>query len=84
LRAGIGKKPEDYPWSRYWDYLGLRKPTITNPSFILKIIDNSQMKAIRKYREYVLENRNMEDPLKKSYHHIAHGSESFIEKIKEK
>ena len=84
LRAGIVKKLEDYPWSSYLDYVNLRKSTITDPSFILKLISNNHFKAIRKYREYVLENRNMEDPLKESYQHIALGSESFIEKIKGK
>ena len=40
LRAGIVKQLNEYPWSSYLDYLGLRKSTITDSSFILKLIDN--------------------------------------------
>jgi len=84
LRAGVVNQLKDYPWSSYLDYLDLRESHIADPSFILKLIDNNHFKAIRKYREYVLENQNLEDPLSESYHHIAIGSETFIEEIKEK
>ncbi|GAG51687.1 unnamed protein product, partial [marine sediment metagenome] len=33
---------------------------------------------------YMISSQDMKDPLLKSYHHIALGSEGFIEKIKEK
>ena len=84
LRAGIVKQLEDYPWSSYLDYLNLRKSNITDPSFVLNLIDNNTLKAIKKYRNYLIENQDMKDPLKKSYHRIALGSTAFIEKIKEK
>ena len=84
LRAGIIRQLEDYPWSSYLDYLNLRNTNITDPSFILSHIDNNTFNSIKKYREYVIKYQDMKDPLKKSYHHIALGSETFIEKIKEK
>jgi len=84
LRAGIIRQLEDYPWSSYLDYLNLRKSHITDPSFVLNLIDNNTLKAIKKYRNYLIENQDMKDPLKKSYHRIALGSTAFIEKIKEK
>jgi REP element-mobilizing transposase RayT len=84
LRAGIVKQLEDYPWSSYLDYLNLRKSNITDPSFVLNLIDNNTLKAIKKYRNYLIEYQDMKDPLKKSYHRIALGSTTFIEKIKEK
>jgi len=84
LRAGIIRQLEDYPWSSYLDYLNLRKSHITDPSFVLNLIDNNTLKAIKKYRNYLIEYQNMKDPLKKSYHRIALGSTAFIEKIKEK
>src|SRR5665648_375317 len=77
LRAGIIKQLEDYPWSSYLDYLNLRKSDITDPSFILKSIDHDTFKAMSEYQ-------NMKDPIKESYHHIALGSETFIERVKEK
>ena len=84
LRAGIIKQLEEYSWSSYLDYLNLRKSDITDPSFVLKSIDHDTLKAMSKYREYVSENQKMKDPIKKSYHHIALGSETFIERVKEK
>lgn len=84
LRAGIVRQIEDYPWSSYLDYLNLRKASISDPSFILKSIDNNTFNSIKKYREYVIEYQDMKDPIKKSYHNIALGSETFIERVKEK
>jgi len=84
LRAGIVRQLEDYPWSSYLDYLNLRKSNISDPSFILKSIDNNTFKSIKKYREYVIKYQDMKDPLRGSYHNIALGSKAFIEKIKEK
>lgn len=84
LRAGIIKQLEDYPWSSYLDYLNLRKSDMTDPSFVLKSIDQDTFKAMNKYREYVSESQNMKDPIKESYHHIALGSATFIERVKEK
>ena len=84
LRAGTIRQLEDYPWSSYSDYLNLRKSNITDPSFVLNLIDSNTLKAIKKYRNYLIENQDMKDPMKESYHRIALGSTAFIEKIKEK
>ena len=84
LRAGIIKQLEDYPWSSYLDYLNLRKSDITDPSFVLKSIDHDTFKAMSKYREYVTENQDIKNPIRESYRHIALGSETFIERVKEK
>jgi REP element-mobilizing transposase RayT len=84
LRAGIVKQLEDYPWSSYLDYLNLRKSPITDPSFVLNLIDHNTLKAIKKYRNYLIENQDMKDPIRESYYRIALGSTTFIEKIKEK
>ena len=84
LRAGIVKRLEDYPWSSYLDYLRLRKSDITDPSFVLNLIDHNNIESIKKYQEYVIEYQDMKDPMKESYHHIALGSATFIERVKEK
>ena len=84
LRAGIVRQLEDYPWSSYLDYLNLRKSNISDPSFVLNLIDNNIFKSIKKYREYVIKYQDMKDPLRESYHHIALGSEPFIERIRQK
>lgn len=84
LRAGIIRQLKDYHWSSYLDYLNLRKSNISDPSFVLNLIDNNILKSIKKYREYVIKYQDMKDPLRESYHHIALGSEPFIERIRQK
>ncbi len=84
IRAGIVRQLKDYPWSSYLDYLNLRKSNISDPSFVLNLIDNNIFKSIKKYREYVIKYQDMKDPLRESYHHIALGSEPFIESIRQK
>jgi len=84
LRAGITRQLEDYPWSSYLDYLNLRKSDMTDPSFVLKSIDHDTFKAISKYRKYVTENQDMKNPIRESYHNVALGSATFIERVKEK
>jgi putative transposase len=84
LRTGTVKQLEDYSWSSYLDYLNLRKSNITDPSFVLNLIDHNSFKAVSKYRAYVTKNQDIKNPIRKSYHHIALGSDTFIEKIKEK
>jgi len=84
LRAGIINQLEDYPWSSYLDYLNLRKSNIADPSFVLNLINHNHIESIKKYQEYVIENQDMKDPLRESYHRIALGSDTFIEKVKEK
>ena len=84
LRAGIIRQIEEYPWSSYLDYLNLRKSNISDPSFVLNLIDNNTFKSIKKYREYIIQYQDIKDPLLQSYHHIALGSEPFIERIRKK
>ena len=65
LRAGLVKQLEDYPWSSYLDYFHLRKSNISNldPSFILNFLGTNLFKSIKKYREYIIQHQDMEDPL---------------------
>jgi len=39
---------------------------------------------MRKYREYVSENQDIKTPIREFYRHSALGSETFIERVKEK
>lgn len=45
------KKAENYPWSSYGVYLGLREDGITNEKFILSILSDDIKKARKEYRE---------------------------------
>jgi REP element-mobilizing transposase RayT len=86
LRAGIVDRLVDYPWSSYLDYLNLRNPSIDNldTSLVLNFFSPDYQLAICQYQEYILQNQNLEDPLKQTYHNIALGDDDFIQKIKVK
>ncbi|HER24088.1 MAG TPA: chromosomal replication initiator DnaA [Candidatus Atribacteria bacterium] len=84
IRAGIVSKLEDYPWSSYLDYLGLRKSQMVNldPSLVLHYFSADATLSTKKYKEYLWQNQSMEDPLKQSYHNIALGDDHFIKLLK--
>jgi REP element-mobilizing transposase RayT len=86
LRAGIVDNLENYPWSSYLDYLNLKKPSIDklDTSLVLNFFSPDYNSAICQYQEYILQNQNLEDPLKQTYRNIALGDDGFIQKIKVK
>jgi len=49
------KKAENYPWSSYGVYLGLREDGITDAKFILSIISDDVKKAREEYRKLARE-----------------------------
>ena len=85
LRAGIVTDIEDYKWSSYLDYIGKSKSLEgLDTEFILGQFDEDTGKARRKYKRFIFENIDMDNPLEESYRGIAVGSERFIERIKDK
>jgi len=86
LRAGIVKQLDKYKWSSFLEYNGMRQPLIEklDMHFILSQFGDNVSKASERYKSFVLENINMENPLKNTYKGVALGNETFIERIKEK
>ena len=86
LRAGVVKHLEEYQWSSFLDYIGAREPVIErlDVSFILNQFGNNLAQAQERYKEFVMDNMGMENPLKDAFKGIAVGTEAFIEKVKEK
>jgi putative transposase len=84
VRAELVKAPEDYRWSSYPAYIGLkRKPFWLETSLILSYFSPDESVAQRKYREFVEEvveisNRN---PLEEVFASTFLGSENFIDRI---
>lgn len=83
LRKGIVKHIEEYKWSSYLDYIGVRKPIIKrlHTSLLLSQFDEDLSESRRKYKKFVLENIDIDNPLENVYKAIALGDDSFIEKI---
>jgi putative transposase len=85
-RAGLVKNIEDYEWSSYPDYIGIREPVVRrlDTSFVLEKFGANIAKARKEYRRYILEHSNMKNPLEDARNGIALGSEEFLEGIKSK
>ena len=86
LRAGVVKHLHQYQWSSFLDYIGRRTPVIEklDISFILNHLGNNLAQAQHRYKQFVMDNIKMENPLKDAFKGIAIGNEAFIEKVKEK
>lgn len=86
LRAGMVENLEDYPFSSFPDYIGKRSPVVKrlDMSLILNMLSDKAKQSQKRYRQFVMQNANLKNPLEKSYKNIALGSEKFIETIKEK
>jgi len=86
LRAGMVENIEDYLFSSFHDYLGKRKPVVKrlDTSLILSKFSGNEKQVQEKYKQFVVENTDLENPFEKSYKNIALGSDKFIEGIKNK
>jgi len=86
LRAGIVADVEEYRWSSYLDYMGKRSASVDrlDAEFVLGQFDEDIKKARKRYKRFVLENIDMDNPLEDAYRGVALGSEEFVERIKEK
>lgn len=77
---------EDYLFSSYIYYIEDRELKIRHldTSLILNYFSDKLKDAREKYKQYVMENINMKNPLKGSYKNFALGDKKFIEKVKAK
>jgi hypothetical protein len=87
VRAGIVSNPEEYFWSSFRDYIGRRTPhSWLKTSFILSYFGENPKKSQTGYGSFVRDDaeRAAENPLIKADTSLILGSESFVERIKEK
>jgi REP element-mobilizing transposase RayT/predicted DNA-binding protein YlxM (UPF0122 family) len=85
-RAGLVKSIEEYKWSSYPAYIGVREPLVSrlDPTFILTKFSQDLDKARDDYRRHILEHSDMKNPLDDAQSGIAVGSAQFLERIKGK
>jgi len=87
VRAGIVTKPEDYQWSSYRDYIGVREPPAwLHTQSILSCFHQSIPAAQEKYCGFVedLLGREYQSPLKGAVASTLLGSCGFVQEITEK
>jgi putative transposase len=84
VRAGIVNRPEDYEWSSYPEYLGLRKQTSwMETAFILALFGSRPAEARKRYAEFVLSalGQTLKSPLSDARSKGILGSKAFIARI---
>jgi hypothetical protein len=84
VRAGMTKRPEEYPWSSYRDYIGKRiAPGWLKTGFVLGYFGNMSSAAGGKYQKFVedLLNKQYESPLNSAVAATMLGCSEFIQEI---
>lgn len=81
VRAGIAKRPEEYKWSSYREYLhkGMH-PAITDTDDTLYSFSKKRAIAVRKYQEFVDAGISEPSPLNKAFCSVL-GDETFKDRV---
>ena len=85
VRAGIVRRPEDYRWSSYRDYIGLRREGVTDVEWVLGRFSRKRAEAMARYAQFVNEKLGIAryDPFAEVYGGYVLGSREFVRRIKE-
>jgi len=85
VRAGLARRPEDWPWSSYVGYHrpGRRLDWVCYER-VLAEFGGDTPAGRRAYRQYVAEGleRKLDDPLSKAVHGLVLGSDAFVATIR--
>lgn len=83
-RKKIIDHPEEFFWSSYRDYLGLRRNAIKrlDPGFILARFNRDENVSRRQYRAFLEERKNMKDPFAEFKGSLAAGDDAFRASVK--
>jgi len=85
IRARIAALPDQYIWSSYRDFVGLRPPPAwLQRMFILRLFGESPDAAEKRFADFVLEGtrKAIRNPLEMADPRSILGSASFVERIK--
>ena len=80
VRAGVVRRPEDFRWSSYCDYIGSRNEGLVDTDETLGLFSRKRGIAIRRYREFVKEGLGGGSPLENATGSIL-GDEGFRERV---
>jgi len=82
VRVGLVRSPEEWPWSSYQATIGKgRGASFLETDWTLSQFGSNRRRAIRRYREFVLERIGGESPWSALKGQIFLGDEGFIEKL---
>jgi putative transposase len=80
VRAGIVKRPGEYPWSSYREYIGRGENAVTDTDDTLFFFSRKRAIGIRKYQEFVGEGLAGASPVKEAVGSIL-GGETFMKRV---
>ncbi len=86
IRAGIVSSPEQYTWSSYREYVGLRRPSKwLKTEFLLNCFGKTEEEARLKYAEFVCSSINQmtKSPFEDMKCSAILGSDDFIDRFSE-
>ena len=86
VRAGMVKRPEEFEWSSYLNYIGKRKAEWFTTDFILGYFDRKNSSAHKKYQKFVEDGLGGPDksPLFETVASTLLGSFEFVNEITER
>ena len=87
VRAGMVKKPEDFEWSSFRDYVDeMKHSPWLHTDFILGLLNLSYLERKQRYKEFVHEGikGEVKNPLNKADSSIILGKKQYIDWIKQK
>ncbi|MEW6377873.1 MAG: transposase [Thermodesulfobacteriota bacterium] len=80
VRVGVARRPEDFRWSSYRDYIGSRNDGLVDTEDTLGLFSKKRDIAIRRYREFVNEGVHGRSPFGNAMGSIL-GDEGFRERV---
>lgn len=86
VRAGLVRKPEDYPYSSYGVYLSGKGDHLVSTEVVLELVGGGKAQARKRYRAFVeaAMGREMENPTEKVYGGMILGGTEFIKETRRK
>ncbi|MCP4257777.1 MAG: transposase [Planctomycetes bacterium] len=82
VKAKVVRKPEEYKWSSYKEYIGLSKTGLVDTVDTLSYFSKYAKTSMKKYKEYVETEITEKSPFDDVKGGIVLGKERFMEKIK--
>lgn len=80
VRAGLVRRPEDWPWSSYRALIGRAStPQWLDTHWLLGQFGRQRKKAIRAYRDFVTEGKGIPSPLEQTRNQLLLGDDAFVE-----
>jgi len=82
VRAGLIKRPEEWPWSSFSAILGkIKAPRCLSTEWILSQFSSVKKEAIKRFCNFVYDGIGKESPLQKVSGQIFLGDENFIQRV---